>query len=207
MLKKIFLFTALLLVAVGSARANEVTYDVTVNTSSISGTAGSLDFQFNPGPSVTQAANLQIQNFASDGALGTSVLTGDVSGTLPGTVSFDNGGSFNDYFTGFSYGNTLSFQINLFGPAVTSPDGTSTSGSAFAFSMFSDSLGTVPVLTNDLVDGYALTANINLDGTTTLSNSSSQLTLGPTPEPGTILLFGSGLAGLALLRRRLRVML
>src|ERR1035441_4720991 len=68
------------------ASAGPITYNVTVNTSSIAGTAGSLDLNFNPGPQVTQAANLQILNFASNGTLaGSPSLTGDVSGTLPGT--------------------------------------------------------------------------------------------------------------------------
>jgi len=34
-----------------------------VDTSSIAGTAGSLDFNFNPGPLVTQAAALQVLVF------------------------------------------------------------------------------------------------------------------------------------------------
>src|SRR5262249_51862810 len=129
------------------ASADPITYDVSVDTSAISGTAGSLDFEFNPGPLVTQAASLQILNFSSDGTLaGSPALTGDVSGALPGTVTFDNGTAFNDYFEGFTYGSTLSFQVSLFGPALSSPDGTSTSGSSFAFSMFSDAAGTIPAL-------------------------------------------------------------
>jgi len=36
---------------------------VTVDTSSIAGTMGSLDFNFNPGPFVTQTASAQILNF------------------------------------------------------------------------------------------------------------------------------------------------
>jgi len=199
-------FFVLLLGAVGSALADGVTYDVTVDTSSIAGTVGSVDFQFNPGPLTTQTADLQVLDFTSDGTLGTAELTGDVSGTLPGTVSFDNGSGYNDYFTGFTYGDTITFVVTLFGPAVTSPDGVSTSGSTFAFSMFSDSEGTVPVLTTDSEDGFAFTTSINLDGTTTLTNSSSELTATSpavtTPEPGTLWLLCAGLGIAAWFRRR-----
>jgi hypothetical protein len=209
MFKTTFLLIALLFGAVGSAMADGLTYDVTVNTISIAGTSGSLDFQFNPGPTVTQTADVQIQNFSSDGTLGGSILTGDAVGALPGTVSLDNLTGFNDYFTGFTYGSTLSFLLNLSGPAVTSPDGISTSTSEFAFSMFSDPGGTIPVLTSDSVNGYALTAGINLDGTGTITNNSSQLTITApvtaTPEPSTLLLLGSGLAGLVFLRRRVNL--
>jgi len=126
---------------------------------------------FNPGPLVTQSASLQILNFTSDGTLaGSPTLTGDVAGALPATLTFDNGTGLNDYFEGFTYGSTLSFQVSLYGPALSSPDGTSTSGSTFAFSMFSDAAGTIPALTTDTIDGFAFTVDVNLDGTTTVTN-------------------------------------
>src|SRR6266700_3448966 len=82
----------------GVASANPITYSVLVSTFSIAGTAGSLDFNFNSGLLVTQAASLQILSFSSDGSLtGTPSLIGDVSGALPATVTFDNGAAFNDY--------------------------------------------------------------------------------------------------------------
>lgn len=187
----------LLLFFAGTASA-QITYDVTVNTSSISGTAGSLDFNFNPGPLTTQAASLQILDFSSNGSLaGSPALTGDVSGTLPGTLTFDNGTVFNDYFEGFTYGSTLSFAASLYGPALSSPDGVSLSGSTFAFSMFSDSAGTIPVLTSDTVDGFASTVNVNLDGSTTVTNYSEQTSVLPsatTPEPSSFwMVLGAGL--------------
>ena len=85
-------------------------------------------------------------------------------------LTFDNGTGFNDYFEGFTFGSTLSFQVSLYGPAFSSPDGTSTSGSTFAFSMFSDPAGTMPALTTDTTDGFAFTVDVNLDGTTTVTN-------------------------------------
>jgi PEP-CTERM motif len=98
------------------------------------------------------------------------------------------------------FGSTLSFLVNLSGPAVTSPDGVSTSDSTFGFSMFSDLGGVNSVLTND-PNGFAFTTDINLDGSTTPTNNSTQLTATPvvtvlTPEPTSILLFASGLAGM-----------
>jgi hypothetical protein len=184
-------------------------YDVTVDTSSVFGTAGSLDFNFNPGPLITQAASLQILNFSSDGTLAGNCPCGigDVSGQLPATLTFDNGTGFNDYFDGFTFGSTLSFEVSLYGPAISSPDGVSTSGSAFAFSMFSDAGGTIPVLTADPLDGFAFTVDVNLDGTTTLGYyypEWSPTTVVSTPEPGGLVLLGMGLACVGALRLRSR---
>ena len=193
------LFVAFFLCFAPPTIAAPITYDVSVNTSSISGTAGSFDIEFNPGPLVTQAASLQILNFISNGTLaGSPVLTGDVAGTLPGTVTFDNRTGFNDYFEGFTYGSTLSFQVSLFGPALNSPGGTSTSGSTFAFSMFSDAAGTMPILTTNTTEGFAATIDVNLDGTTTVTNFSGQTAVVPAtapaiPEPGTFPLMTTSL--------------
>jgi hypothetical protein len=202
---RLVLFGALFSCIASLASADIVTYDVTVDTSSITGTAGSLDFNFNPGPLVTQLANLQILNFASDGTLAGNCPcgTGDVSGQLPGTLTFGNGTALNDYFDQFTFGTTISFDVSLYGPALASPDGTSTSGSTFAFSMFSDSGGTVPALTSDTTEGIAFAVDVNLDGTTTVTNNSDQTTVnaesssGPpstVPEPGSALLILTMLA-------------
>ena len=195
-----------------SALASPITYDVSVNTSSLAGTTGSLDFNFNPGPLTTQGATLQIQGLNGGIVSGSAALTGDASGSLPGTVTLDNGTAFNDYFQNFAYGSTLSFDISLSGPALSSPNGTATSGSAFAFSMFSDTAGTIPALTSDLADGFALTANVNLDGSVTVDNFSTETTFttatggGGTsvPEPGTFGLAAVGFALILLTRFRRR---
>jgi hypothetical protein len=159
--------------------ANPITYQVTVNTSSINGTLGSLDFQFNPGPSLTQAASLQVLGFSGDGSLaGNPASIGDVGGALPGTLTFDNETALNDYFQGFTFGNLLIFDVSLYGPALSSPDGVSTSGSTFAFSMFSNLAGTAPVLTSNTTDGFAFTIDVNLDGTATVTNFSSETKIG-----------------------------
>lgn len=181
MWRHIFMVGILVLAFSGLASATAggpVTYSVAIDTSSISGTIGSLDMNFNPGLLATQAASLRIFNFAGNGtpAANPSVI-GDVSGALPGALTFDNGTPFNDSFQGFTYGTTILFSFTLFGPALSSPDGVSTSGSAFSFSMFSDAAGTQPVLTTDTTDGFAFVANVNLDGTTTVTNFSNVTTV------------------------------
>lgn len=174
--------------------ADLIGYQVIVDTSSVAGVSGSLDLNFNPGPLMTQTANLQILNFASNGTLsGSPSVTGDVSGVLPGTLIFDNGTGLNDYFEGFSYGSTLSFDVLLYGPALSSPNGTATSGSTFAFSMFSDAAGTIPVLTTDLVNGFAATIDVNLDGTSTATNFSAQTSISAVPEPSSVVLIGTAI--------------
>jgi hypothetical protein len=197
MFPRLVLFGSLLSCFARLADASAITYVVSVDTSSISTTTGSLDFQFDPGLLMTQPASLQILSFSSDGSLtGCSANvqgfcpTGDVSGTLPGTLTFDNGTGFNDYFDGFTFGTMISFDVSLYGPALASPDGLSTSGTTFAFSMFSDVAGTMPVLTSDTVDGFAFTLDVNLDGTTTVNNSSSETGVAAAPEPSSLVLLG-----------------
>ena len=198
----------LLFCTVGVTWASPIIYSVTVDTSSIAGTVGSLDFNFNPGPLLTQSASLQILSFMGDGTLsGEPQAAGDVSGgPLPFTVTFGNGAALNDYFEGFTFGSMISFDVSLYGPALSSPDGVSTSGSTFAFSMFSDAAGTVPVLTTDMADGFAFTVNVNLNGTTTVTDFSAQTTIVPvtsgTPEPSYLLLVGASLVGSFVLHLR-----
>jgi hypothetical protein len=187
------------------ASAAAVEYQVTVNTSSIAGTTGSLDFNFNPGPLVSQAASLQVLNFTSNGTLaGGPAVIGNVSGgPLPTTVTFTNGSAFNDYFEDFTFGTKLFFNLIFSGPALTTPDGVSTSGSAFAFSMFSDAAGTIPTLTSDTVNGFAFTVNVNLNGTTTVTDSSAQTTV-VTPEPSMLPLMALTFGAWLMLRFALR---
>ena len=84
MLQRWSFFVALFLCFAAAASAAPITYDVTVDTSSVSGTAGSFDINFNPGPLVTQSASLQILSCASDGTLaGSPTLTGMLPEACP----------------------------------------------------------------------------------------------------------------------------
>ena len=199
------LMVAFLLTATLPLHADNVSV-VTVDTSSVAGTAGFLDFTFDPGPFITQSGFATISAFSSDGTLGAPTITGDVSGTLPPSITLNNDTPFNDYFTAFTFGNSLNFTLGLGGPAVDSPDGTSTSGSTFAFSMFSSDEST-PLLTADSLDGFAFEVDVNLDGTAKLTNFSDATSIAggvsSVPEPASGWLFGGVIAFWAIgVRRR-----
>jgi hypothetical protein len=194
-----------------------VVYLVTVDTSAINGVAGNLDFQFNSGGPSSQAASAEISLFTSvGGALsGSPDVSGDVTGVLPGTVTFNNTAGFNDYFHAFTFGASFQFQLLLDGPAINSPNGTATSGSIFALSLF-NAAGDATFLTTD-PNGAVGTVDINLDGSTTTTTFPSSVNGGapvvtfstPTPpsvpEPSTFTFLSSSLlamAGLAAMRRK-----
>jgi hypothetical protein len=183
----------------GTARAGSITYLVTANTTSLNGTSGYLDFQLNPNMSTAASASATITNFTGDGTLGAELPPlGDVSGTLPGTVSFTNGPPPNDYTQASTYGNSLSFDVTLSGAAV---GGSAPAGSTFAFSLL-DSSGN-PYSTGP--NGATVTIDINPSGTTTSTSYPPASGGGPTataslvtavPEPATLWSMSLGLGTL-----------
>jgi len=143
-----------------------VTYFVTVNTSAVNPSSGFLDFQFNPGNGSTQAATATISGFTGGTVVGAPQINGNVSGTLPGTVTFVNSTALNEAFQGFTYGASFSFVLTLSGPAIDTPNGTSTAGSTFGVGLYDNTM--TPILTNQgATTGFAGSVNINLNGTTT----------------------------------------
>jgi PEP-CTERM motif-containing protein len=200
-----------LIAVVGATRcleASPITYAVLVDTSSIAGVSGNVDFQFNPGALITDPAFVTISMFVSDGTLaGVPVRLGDVTGTLP-DVTIRNTTAFNDYTDGFTFGSFLSFRVRFDGTALTTPSPIATSGSTFAFSLFNSDFSSA-LLTSDAVNGALVQGDVKLDGTVTITNFGTDTTTvvevqsgTPVPEPGTLLLVGAGLVVIA--RRSLR---
>ena len=164
--------------------------DFNVNTSSLNGQSGYLELQLNPGLSLG-SASAQVSNFNSDAVIvGAAALTGNVSGALPGAVDFNNTGAWNDYFQQVSFGNSLNFRVDLSGAA----------GNSFALSFYGAD-GVTALLTNDTVNGFASTIDLNATGAS-LNNLSSQVAATPTPIPAAAWLLSSGLMGLVGMKRR-----
>jgi hypothetical protein len=163
---KTALAVAVLAALSASTAAASVSYMVNLDTSSVNGTSGFVDLQFNPGNASSQPATIQIVNFDPDGGtlVGAPMITGGVTGVLPGTLTFTNAAALNDYFQQFTYGTHISFTVVLSGPAIDSPNGTATAGSTFSVSLLDSAMN--QILSND-PSGAAAQININLDGTTT----------------------------------------
>jgi hypothetical protein len=183
-----------------TARAGSA-LSLNVDTSALNGQSGYLDIQFNPGDSTALSATVTVSNFQTSGGslVQPSTLTGDASGSLPGTLTLDNGTPYNDIFQGFTFGTNFSLDVDFSGPAVDSPGGTT--GSSFALSLYAAD-GVTPLLTTD-PNGSVATLNLNADGTITVmtfpqspTNTTPVVTYGPataTPEPSTIAILISSL--------------
>ncbi len=145
--------------------AGSIGYHVTLDTSTLAGTAGFLDLQFNPGgfPDA-QPADLTISDFVSSGAtLGSTTTAGGGSGTLGGTVDLKNTAVLNDLRQAITFGSQLSFDVQITGDAVAKPsDGLF--GSAFALLLLGAD-GTTPLATVDS-GGSALRLLVDSDGST-----------------------------------------
>jgi len=209
MTKKTLFLIPLLLAAVGGAQAGEV-FLFTVNTSSVSGDARSLDFSLSPGAGSDQSLTATVFGFASDGTYaGTQATDGIVSGgpVTSGTPvvigPVPNAFGLNDDFETFNYGNALSFYLDVDGLALTAPDGNATSGYEFDFETFSDAAGSVPVLTAD-PNGIAGSIDISPEGVVTVNDVSSAVSItAATPEPASVWLFAGAVGAVLLTRRRI----
>jgi hypothetical protein len=199
---KLKLLVFALMIFVASPAFASLSYEVTVNTSSIAGDSGYLYFQYTPVNAAASTATLS--GFTTDGVLGAQdtvdVVNGSaVSGTLPGSVVFANTNGVNDYNHAMTtFGNTISFDVLLSTPASGGPSYGSTT---FSLGIFADAFGNTPLLNvnGGNYAGTLFTISLNNDGT---GEYQTMADTNVTPIPASVLLFAPGLLGLVGLRRR-----
>ena len=192
---------ALIFVASSGLFATTFTYNVAVNTSSLSATAGTIDFQFNPGDVTSDLANAIISNFTITGPgslSGAPMYFGDSSGVLPSSLRVSNTFNDNEALQALTFGTSLAFRVTI-NETLT---GTAAAGSVFNFSVF-QSDGFTPLLTTD-PNGVLASINLNTVGASASSTTSAAATVTAAPEPATIMLFGAGLLILAIGRMATR---
>jgi hypothetical protein len=152
--------------------AGPVTYRVSVDTSALTGSAGFLDFQFNPGALPgSQTAQAAISQFQSPGGtLGSSSTSGNASGSLLGEVQLGNANMLNELKQAFTFGNTLTFDVQLSGDALSIPLNSSF-GSVLSLTLLGPD-GVTPVQTT-AADGAVMKIGISPSGATQLLDSQS----------------------------------
>jgi PEP-CTERM motif len=184
--------------AASPAEATSISFHVQVNTSPLIGSPLAplfLDFMLIDGSGSLAVPNTVVINnfnFGGGSAVGSPTLSGGAIGNLTSSVTLsDNANFFNELFQQFTPGNSLSFDVT----ATTNAD--PISPDAFGFAILDKNLFNLP--TTGLGDSLLLA---NLAPSLTVSRVQTFSTTAPAgvtvlaspiPEPGTLLLLGTGI--------------
>ena len=200
---KLAALTSLLLASV-TAWADPI-FDVSLDTSSISGTVGQVVFELVDGDGVVDNS-VALSGFSFGGGaiagaadyLGTSGVTGDLSGS----IAMDDSGGLAVFTQPLTFGSSLMF-------AMTATNNFLSLGSPDAFSMalltsdfsacYSDDQNSCALLQLDLTGEPLTVASFTLNGAMAQSLPAPVVTV---PEPASLLLLASGIAILLPFGRR-----
>jgi hypothetical protein len=175
-------------------------YDVSIDTSSLSGAAGYLYFTYIPAnyAADTVATVTGFSGGSLEAHSSIKVVDGrGVSGELPSSVTFANMYAVNDYNHGITFGNNINFLLSFTDPVS---GGLPAGNSTFSLGLFEDELGLTPLMTSD---GSLFTAIMMNDGSVSTNTFLNQASIYQAPETGTIFLVGTGLLTLLGLKKRI----
>ncbi|MPZ43482.1 MAG: tandem-95 repeat protein [Betaproteobacteria bacterium] len=157
-----------------SAASGVLRYAIDVDTASLAGIEGAIRLQFNPGRGTGLAATATIAGFSGGVLLGAESLEGDVAGNLAAGLTFDNSTTLNQYTEGIRFGDTLSFTLELTGPALD-PASFSLLGSSFALQLLGSD-GATALLSDD-TSGAVMRVDLAPAGSAQLVNLAAADTL------------------------------
>jgi hypothetical protein len=113
-----------LFIVVLPLHASTSEYSIGVDTKALAGSHAQLVFDFIAGGPPSNS--IEISNFSTDGALGSSAATGGVTGSLPGTVTLSDSSFFNEYSVSLTFGHAFTFLLDASAnppPSGSIPDG------------------------------------------------------------------------------------
>ena len=178
-------------------------FQVRIDTSTLAGTSGAIDFQLNPGPNTFQSATVKISSFQGAGSTSQGKTGSVTGGPLPNALTINNTQALNEDLESIAFGNSLSLTLDFSGVAVNTPGASNPqSGSVFTLGLFSNAAATKPVLTYD-PESAVFREIISPGGQFVAQVTSPQASL--VPEPSCVALVALAGFGLTTLHARRRV--
>lgn len=179
------LFALMLVAGVVPASASAESYHVSIDTSTLAGREGYLDFLFlglaNAGP-----VQAKLSNFAGD-YTSSGFAQGQVSGSLASQLTIGNGDAWNEFAQWTRLGGTLSFDVSFSQPAGSS---SSVAGATLSVALLDARLNYLGA-SGDIATFALLPAAV-----TTVSTDAAYATvsnISPVPEPATYVMLAAGL--------------